>query len=545
MNKGLLDRLNNVQDSRALELKDLPRLCEELRAFILNQTQTKEGHIKSSLGVTELTVLVHYLFNTPNDILIWDVGHQAYVHKVITDRKSVFSGNRVKGGISGFTNRSESPFDPFGAGHSSTSISALAGFCKADQLNKNKRERIAIIGDGALTGGMSFEALNFLGEEQADCIVILNDNASSIDQNIGALQKFGSYKAFAEALGFKFYKEEKGNNIEALHTSLQKVKAAKGPRFVHIQTQKGLGYTELEKQKSNKATFQKAFGESVLELLANNAKTVVLSPAMLSGANLTEAKKQFPNRVIDVGIAEQHCVTMAAAMAAAGFIPICHLYSTFSQRAADQIIHDVALQNLPVIFALDRAGLVGEDGATHHGFFDVSLFSAVPNLALAAPATYSDVHGMLKHFVELKQAAVIRYPKAKVMEMVTPDVLKPRWFKKGREKCIVSFGALALEAQKAVQESSYAHLNIPVLKPLPKEAELSAILNDFELIVSVEENMASGGLAMFLSQLVAHGKLNTKLKPLSLPNEFVSHASRQELLRDCGLDARGISEALN
>lgn len=541
---SLLQKVELPSDIRAFSIAQLEALCHELRTFIQATTKTKEGHIKASLGVTELTVALHYFFNTPHDILVWDVGHQAYVHKVLTGRKNQFASNRQKNGLAGFTLSAESVYDPFGAGHSSTSISAIAGFWKADQLSGNERHRIAVIGDGGLTGGMAFEAMNYLGEQKANCWVFLNDNQRSIDKNIGALQHYDSYSYFSESLGFVHY-EADGHSISDLLEVMNRLSEFKGPKFIRVVTEKGKGYAGHSAAAQSEApTFQQAFGSSITNLLKKHEDLVVISPAMLSGARLLEAQKQFPDRVIDVGIAEQHAVTMAAALAAAGKKVICHLYSTFAQRAADQIIHDVALQNLPVIFALDRAGLVGEDGATHHGVFDVSLFSGIPNLAMAAPLTGNDLDFQMQCFLEKKQAALIRYPKSAFRQESEPRLqLKPRCMKEGRNKCVVSYGAIAAEAQEAIDKTDFAHFNIPQLQPFPA-TEVSAMLENFSLVVSVEENTTAGGLGEKLSALKANDKLNAKLEKLCVPHRFIAHGKRQELLEECRLSAGSIRSLL-
>lgn len=541
---GLLNQIETPADFRGFTQNQLESLCQELRAFIQFTTKTKEGHIKSSLGVTELTVALHYFFNTPNDILVWDVGHQAYVHKILTGRKNKFHSNRQKGGIAGFTLSGESEYDPFGAGHSSTSISAIAGFWKADQLSGKTRERIAVIGDGGLTGGMAYEAMNYLGEQQANCWVILNDNKRSIDANVGALQHYESYKQLAETLGFLYF-EANGHDLEEILSIFKKVKDYKGPKLVRLKTEKGRGFiAQAAAAKASPPTFQQAFGQSALNLLAQYPDLVIISPAMLSGAGLLDAQKQFPERVIDAGIAEQHAVTMAAALAAAGKKVICHLYSTFAQRAADQIIHDVALQKLPVTFALDRAGLVGEDGATHHGVFDVSLFSGIPNLAQAAPLSGKDLDFQLRWFLKESKAVLIRYPKAAFDPSLSiPMQLEPRWLQEGQQKCFISYGAIATEVQAAVAGTSFAHLNLPQLQSFPAGL-VCEMLQGFREIISVEDNTATGGLGEKLAALKADGKISAKLIKRSVPHRFIAHGKRMELLQECSLDAGSLRKML-
>ena len=545
-----LGTYQGVDSLRSLQPAELPAFCEELRIFAQLEGQSKKGHLLSSLGVVELSVVLHYHFNTPQDILVWDVGHQAYFHKIITGRKEGFRKNRLKDGLSGFTNRLESEFDPFGAGHSSTAPSAIAGFWKAAQLKNEKRQCIAVIGDGAFTGGMSFEALNYLGQEQADVWIILNDNGQSIDENVGALKKFGRYQNLAESLGFYYKKVEQANSVPALLNAFADAQEQNGPKFIHLKTAKGLGVLKASSSpaKENKKisiSFQDVVETTLLAEFKVNANLVILSPAMLAGAQLNSLKEAFPARVIDVGIAEQHVVTMAAAMAAAGLKPIVHLYSTFAQRAIDQIIHDVALQKLAPVFLIDRAGLVGEDGPTHHGAFDISLLSSIPGIRIAAPSGQKALQEMIRWSLQQEEACFIRFPKDNI-DLSKESLWKsyrPHWWQNKRQKVILSFGSLAAEAQRAVQGSDFGHLHMPILKPFP-DGDIMAQLQDSELVICLEENAYTGGLASNLARLKAEHNAKWELESLCLPDRFIAHASRADQLQMLGLDAAELKKLL-
>lgn len=539
--QALLEHIEYPEDLRSLAPEQLPELCAELRSYLRASTDVKEEHIRSSLGVTELSTILHYRWDTPRDILIWDVGHQAYIHKLLTGRKALFKTNRQPGGLSGFTRREESRYDPFGAGHSSTAISALAGFAAVVQPGCHGRRCLAVVGDGALTGGMSFEALNYIGEQGYTCTVVLNDNRSSIDTNVGALQQNRQYGKWAESLGFTYFHTPQGNNCPALLEDSKKVRDTSGPVFWHVETQK----PDPRKSDSGSAalSFQDVFGEATGELLSRHSNLQVLSPAMLSGANLGAARQRFPRRVFDVGIAEQHAVTMAAGMAAAGAKVICHLYSTFAQRAMDQIIHDVALQELPVILALDRAGLVGADGPTHHGAFDVSLLAAVPGMHIWAPAHGEALRNMLERAVELGRPVAIRYPKAHCLEKGPEELkspLQPQWWRREGKGCVISSGSLAGAAQEAAEGQDWAHLHLPVLKPFP-EGEVRELLRPFSRILTVEESSFAAGLGSQMCKLLAS---SVQLNNLHLPDRFVEHGPRSYLLAQLGLDKSGIARSM-
>lgn len=549
MSNGILSHINSPADLRKLEVSELSKVSKELRAFLQEKTQVKEGHINSSLGVLELTVALHYCFDTPNDILIWDVGHQAYAHKILTDRKEVFHTNRKKGGISGFTKRSESPYDPFGTGHSSTSISAAVGFAKAAKLKGLSRKHIAVIGDGALTGGMSFEALNYLSDQELEVVIVHNDNKMSIDPNVGGLAEQDSYKEYIQALGIEYYGSVDGHNEQDLVEAFNKIKDNKGPIFITVRTQRGLGRQKPQVAKAAAAkgfSFQDIFAKTLIALAKENQQIVAITPAMLSGSRLNEFKEVYPERTFDVGIAEQHAVTMAAGMAADGYLPFCHLYSTFAQRAFDQIVHDVALQNLPVVFCLDRGGLVGEDGATHHGAFDPSFLSGIPNLILASPMDGNSLAGLMYSSAKANVPFVIRYAKGGNFDSFSPLSMptgRGRWIKEGKHKAVISYGYIGQEVVQAIQGTDIAHFDAAYLKPLD-EVAISQILSKYDEVLTVEESTFSGGLGQ--SIITLQNKLGTSatIKCLHIPDSFIEHGTREELLSDCKLDAGAIKKAL-
>ncbi|MFT5673631.1 MAG: 1-deoxy-D-xylulose-5-phosphate synthase, partial [Polaribacter sp.] len=442
--KHLLDNISNPKDLRKLNPAQLPQLAKELRAFIIDVIATKEGHLGASLGVVELTIAIHYLFDTPNDLLVWDVGHQAYGHKILTGRKAIFHTNRQFRGISGFPSRTESEYDAFGVGHSSTSISAALGMAIASNLKgETEKQHIAVIGDASIASGMAFEALNHAGVSEANLLIILNDNAIGIDPSVGALKeyltkvktdrKLAAQNNIIKALNFNYSGPIDGHNLPKVLAELERLKSVKGPKFLHVITTKGKGLQKAEedqvtyhapgkfdkisgerikKTASLFTKYQDVFGKTIVELASQNDKIVGITPAMLTGSSLKFMFEKFPKRTFDVGIAEQHAVTLAAGMATQGFIPFCNIYSTFLQRAYDQVIHDVALQNLPVVFCLDRAGLVGEDGATHHGVFDLAYARCIPNLIIFAPRNELELRNILYTAqLGLKNPIVIRYPR--------------------------------------------------------------------------------------------------------------------------------------
>ncbi len=543
----ILDRINFPSDLKVLNTQELIALCDEIRGYFQSFPFGKEGHKNSSIGVTELSIALHKVFETPKDILIWDVGHQAYVHKLLTGRKPELEQMRKKGGISGFTSRKESEYDPFGAGHSSTSISAALGFALGQRLHGAKRKQVAIIGDGAFTGGMCYEALNYLGQEKLDVLIVLNDNESSIDENVGFLTRNGSYDSFCQSLGIEYLGEVNGHNLESLIGSLEKAKSQSQPRLIRVQTKKPLKAVATSAEENIPTSFQEVFSETMVELATGNDKIVAITPAMLSGSGLDRFKEKFPTRTFDVGIAEQNAVTLAAGLAADGFIPVVHLYSTFSQRAYDQLIHDVALQSLHVIFCLDRAGLVGEDGATHHGNFDVGFLNTIPNLNIAAPLHGNALSDILHYAISEKGTWCIRYPKSNcefISQKSDSKPIAPKLYKKGAGKAVLSFGAIGVEVENALAQSDYAHYNFPVLKPLESNS-LVEIANSFEKLITVEENSPRGGFGDTVRALLAENNITSNVRSIALPDVFVAHGSRQQLLQDCGLDAQSILDFVN
>lgn len=546
MKYQVLEKINSPEDLKKLKVSDLEQLAEDLRIFVQEITKTKDGHIKSSLGVVELSIALHYVFDTPEDILVWDVGHQAYIHKILTERKDVFHTNRQFGGLSGFPKRTESIYDPFGAGHSSTSISAISGFAEGAILKGLDRNHIAVIGDGALTGGESFEALNYIGERGLNCIIILNDNESSIDENIGALAKYQNYQDFFSALNLDFIGNIDGHNTANLIEVLSAVKDNPGPKVLRVFTQKGKGWNKAKQVKpgvSQDLTFQEVFAKKMNQLALQDEMIIAISPAMLSGGGLMEFQKTFPHRTFDVGIAEQHAVTMSAALAADGFIPVCHLYSTFAQRAYDQIIHDVALQNLPVIFCLDRAGLVGEDGATHHGNFDPGFLNTIPNIIVSAPMDGQSLSALLEEGTKSDKPFVIRYPKGGRFKKNSGDIDLPigklRPIKKGSQKAFISFGSIGLEVEKALRDSDYSHYDLVYLKPIDEE-EIKRMFFKYDEVVTIEENSSAGGLGERVASLKAKWNSPIKLSCHSLPDLFIEHGSKNQLLQLLSLDENSI-----
>ncbi len=551
-----LDKIQSPSDLKNLAIAQLPQLCDELKAFVLETTPEKAGHILSSITATELTVALHFVFDTPNDILVWDVGHQAYIHKVITDRKNTFASNRKMGGLSGFTARAESKFDPFGTGHSATSISAIGGFAQAAKLQGSTRKHMAVIGDGALTGGMAYEALNHLGAIDLDVLVVLNDNEISIDPNVGALHEKQSYRAFFESLGWAYSGTVDGHNTAALVDALSAEKTKTGPRVLHVKTVKrSLDYwkdllrvqrSTFNVQGSTTTLYQDIFANKLIALAQKDEHIVAITPAMLSGSSLTKFLAKFPTRTVDVGIAEQHAVTFAAGLAASGMKPLVHLYSTFAQRAFDQIIHDVALQNLPVVFALDRAGLVGEDGATHHGAFDLSFLNGIPNLQILAPMTGAELERMLAYAFTQNGPVVIRFPRggeapfrAEPLPMQTGSF---RALKTGKKVCVVSLGAIGVEVEKAIklaQGEEIGHVDLRFLKPW-NDQELIDALRDYSTIITAEEGSMRSGLRDAFSAWAQNNLPKVTVHGIGLPDQFIPHGTPEQLAAKYGLDAAGI-----
>lgn len=551
----------NPKVYRTFSPEKLNALCTAAARYALMQTQEKEGHLVSSLAVTELTLALHYIFNTPEDILIWDVGHQAYLHKILTDRAPIFTSNRKKDGLSGFTSRIESPFDPFGAGHSSTCISAIGGFAEAARLQEISRKHIAVIGDGALTGGMAYEALNYLGTTGLDILLILNDNESSIDPNVGALHEFQSYEELFQSLGWGYSGPINGHSLPDLIKQLTREKDASGTRVLHIKTKKKslvswkeeLGISAaptLNPTNTLQKTYQDIFTDQLIALAKQDERIVAITPAMLSGSSLNRFKEIFPQRTFDVGIAEQHAVTFAAGLAASGMKPIVHLYSTFAQRAYDQIIHDVALQTLPVVFALDRAGLVGEDGATHHGAFDLSFLNPIPNLQILAPMTGAELERMLDYAFSQNGPVSIRFPRGSEEVFRGEDLpVEPgsfRELKKGEKLCVVSLGTIGVRVENALEtldEKNLGHIDLRFLKPWNDEA-LKEALAPYEHIITAEEGSLRGGLHDAMATWLAQHLPTKKLTGIGLQDKFVSHGSVSELEDDMGMSTSAIKQLL-
>lgn len=580
--KSLLQHINLPEDLRKLPVDNLPFLAEELRAFIIDEVATKGGHLGASLGVVELTIALHYLFNTPKDLLVWDVGHQAYGHKILTGRKDVFHTNRQFGGIAGFPSREESEFDTFGVGHSSTSISAALGMAIASRLQgDNDKHHIAVIGDASIASGLAFEALNHAGVSNANLLIILNDNAIGIDPSVGAVKeyltkvkkdrKLAVQNNIIKALNFSYYGPIDGHDLPTLFTNLEKLKKIKGPKFLHVITTKGKGLKKAEEDqityhapgKFDKITgdriksldtkftkYQDVFGETLLELADKNSKIVAITPAMLTGSSLKQMQERFPSRTFDVGIAEQHAVTLAAGMAANGLIPFCVIYSTFLQRAYDQVIHDVALQNLPVIFCIDRAGLVGEDGATHHGVFDISYLRSIPNILLAAPRNEVEFRNMLYTFQYTKQPVAIRYPRGygfiedwkQTFSKVT--IGKGVCLKKGKSIAVLSFGTIAKNVSDAILISNepelISHYDIRFINPLDTDL-LDAIFLNYNKIITVEDGVVNGGFGSAIIEYATKKSYKGNIEVHGIPDRFISHGSLKDLMKDVGLDAEKLA----
>ena len=585
MSKKLLQNINFPSDVRQLTTEQLPQLATELRKFIIDIVATKEGHLGASLGVVDLTIALHYVFNTPTDNLVWDVGHQAYGHKILTGRKDVFHTNRQLGGISGFPKRSESEYDTFGVGHSSTSISAALGMAIASKLQNDNKHHIAVIGDASIASGMAFEALNHAGDTDANLLVILNDNAIGIDPSVGALKDYltrikatrtdiEQHNIF-EALNFDYSGPIDGHNFEELVSELQRLKQVKGPKFLHVITTKGKGLKQAEqdqvkyhapgkfdkisgdvlpKAMSKFTKYQDVFGKTIVELAEQNDKIVGITPAMLTGSSLKLMLEKFPNRTFDVGIAEQHAVTLAAGMATQGIIPFCNIYSTFLQRAYDQIIHDVALQNLPVIFCLDRAGLVGEDGATHHGVFDLAYLNCIPNLIIFAPRNEIELRNILYTAqLKLDTPIAIRYPRGygKLENWQQPfkkiEIGKGSCLKDGNKLAILSVGTISENVSEAIHQlknkDSVAHFDMRFVKPLDVNL-LDTIFNKFHVIITIEDGTVKGGFGSTILTYASDVNYEGKIKVLGIPDEFIHHGTVQQLQNLCGIDAESIQQEI-
>lgn len=619
-NYKLLSGINSPDDLKKLKIEDLELLSTELRQFIIDVVSTNPGHFGASLGVVELTVALHYVFNTPYDRIIWDVGHQAYGHKILTGRRDVFHTNRKYKGISGFPKRDESPFDSFGVGHSSTSISAALGMSIASGIKLEPRQVVAIIGDGALTGGMAFEGLNHGGSLKSNLLVILNDNNISIDPSVGALKEYlldittsktynklktevwdllGKVDKLAprtrsviqkmenavkaallkqsnlfESMGFRYFGPVDGHDVAYLAKVLNDLKVIPGPKLLHCITVKGKGYSPAEENQTmfhapglfdketgerivvsnDKPTppkYQDVFGETLVELAEKNDKIVGVTPAMASGCSMNILMEKMPNKAFDVGIAEQHAVTFSAGLAAEGLIPFCNIYSTFMQRAFDQVIHDVALQNLPVVFCLDRGGLVGDDGATHHGAFDIAFMRSIPNITVAAPMNEEELRNMM-YTAQLDGMGPfsIRYPRGNgvMVDWRKPfqklEIGKAKIVREGNEIAILTIGHIGNLAVKAADMLeadgiSVFHADMRFVKPIDTEL-LKYIGENFKTVVTVEDGCLPGGFGSAVLEWLNDNGYETRVIRLGIPDNFVEHGTQQQLYTDCGYDIENI-----
>ena len=580
----MLEHINSPSDLRKLTVSQLPELAKELREFIIDIVAVKEGHLGASLGVVELTIALHYVFDTPNDLLVWDVGHQAYGHKILTERRKKFNTNRQLGGISGFPKRTESAYDTFGTGHSSTSISAALGMAIASQLKGDPKNHIAVIGDASIASGMAFEGLNHAGVTDANLLIILNDNAIGIDPSVGAFKNYltavkegknPKQNNIIKSLNIDYTGPIDGHNISALIQELERLKQVKGPKFLHIVTTKGKGLQQAEEDQvkyhapgkfdaetgellktSNEnlpLKFQDVFGLTLVELAKHNEKIIGITPAMPSGSSLKFMMDVFPKRAFDVGIAEQHAVTLSAGMVSQGMIVYCAIYSTFLQRAYDQIIHDVALQNLPVIFCLDRAGLVGEDGATHHGVFDIAFLRCIPNMIIHAPKDEIELQNILyTASLGLKNPIAIRYPRGrgKNIDWKFPSdfqkiqIGKSKKLRKGKGIAILSTGTLADNVSKALDEIEdtdryFAHYHFGFIKPLD-EKKLHKICDKFATIITVEDGVTTGGFGSSILEFSAKNDYVNEIFLCGVPDYFIEHGTVDELQQFCNLDVDGL-----
>jgi 1-deoxy-D-xylulose-5-phosphate synthase len=614
MSYALLESVNDPADLRGFDRKQLAQLATELRAFIVDSVAATGGHLSANLGTVELTIALHYVFNTPVDRLIWDVGHQTYGHKILTGRRAAMGSLRQKGGIAGFPRREESAYDTFGTAHSSTSISAAIGMAVAMRQRKLDHRVVAVIGDGAMTAGMAFEALNNAKQADANVIVVLNDNDMSISENVGALNNYlaklmsGRFYAATkktaekmlsvtptvkelakrfeehakgmitpstmfEEFGFNYTGPIDGHNIDVLVDTLQNVKRLDGPQFLHVVTRKGQGYKLAEEDPiayhgpgkfdpgvgivkpkpapdaRPKPTYTQVFGDWLCDMARADERLVGITPAMREGSGLVKFSQEFPDRYFDVGIAEQHAVTFAAGLAVEGLKPVVAIYSTFLQRAYDQLIHDVALQNLPVVFALDRGGLVGADGPTHHGAFDLSYLRCIPNMTVMAPADENECRQMLYTAFTLDGPSAVRYPRgsgvgAEMQQLMSAlPVGRAQMRREGKRVAILAFGSMVKPALEAGDELGATVVNMRFVKPLDEEM-VFRLATTHELLVTVEENAIAGGAGGAVVEALAADGMPVPVLTLGLPDHFVEHGDHAQLLADCGLDAAGILRAV-
>lgn len=622
VNQGkLLDKINKPSDLKKLKELELIQLSNELRQFIIDVVCTNPGHFGASLGVVELTVALHYVFDTPNDLIVWDVGHQAYGHKILTERKNIFHTNRKYKGISGFPKPSESIYDAFGVGHSSTSISAALGMAMANKLNNIKKNVVAVIGDGSMTAGMAFEGLNHAGMVRPDMLVILNDNNIAIDENVGALQeylidittsqtynkvkddiwkilgrisKFGpNAQKFAqkiengiksiilrqsnlfESLNFRYFGPIDGHDVVFLSKILKDLKDIPGPKLLHVITKKGKGFKQAELDQTkwhapgtfNKDTgeiisvtstsctgpkYQDVFGISIIELAEKNQKIVGITPAMASGCSLNLMMEKMPNRTFDVGIAEQHAVTFSAGLAKEGMVPFCNIYSSFMQRAFDQVIHDVAIQNLNVVMCLDRGGLVGEDGATHHGVFDISYMRMIPNITICSPLNEEELRNMMyTSQLENKGPFVIRYPRGNgvMTDWQKPfkelQIGKSQIIRKGKDIAVISVGHIGnyvIKISEKLEEKeniSIAHYDARFIKPIDEEL-LHHVFQNFQNIITIEDGVLAGGFGSSILEFKSENNYTSNVIRLGIEDKFIEHGTVNQLHKECGLDSESI-----
>jgi 1-deoxy-D-xylulose-5-phosphate synthase len=622
--ENLLFNISTPEDLRKLPPADLVRISDELRKYIIDAVSNNPGHLGASLGVVELTVALHYVFNTPYDKIIWDVGHQAYGHKILTGRRDKFSTNRKYKGISGFPKMSESEYDAFGTGHSSTSISAALGMAVAAKSNGEKRQIVAVIGDGAMTAGEAFEGLNNAGISKSDLIVILNDNQMAIDPNVGALKEYlldittsKTYNRFKdkvwnmlgkvgkfgpdartlaaqlqagfkstildksnlfEGMNFRYFGPIDGHDVLHLTDVLNDLKTIPGPKLLHCLTIKGKGFKKAEENQTryhapgifDKETgeimdsskvdgpplYQEVFGRTILELARKNEKICGITPAMPTGCSLSIMMKEIPERAFDVGIAEQHAVTFSAGLATQGFIPYCNIYSTFLQRAYDQIIHDVALQNLHVIFCIDRGGLVGSDGATHHGFFDIAFMRNIPNMIVSAPMDEIELRNLMytAQLEKIKSPISIRYPRGcgfyadweRPFEEIEPG--KARKISDGSDIAVLSFGHpgnFVREAARrlAAEGITVEHWDMRFAVPIDKDV-LHSVFKNFKKIITVEDGVLKGGFGSAVIEFMNDAGYSSSVRRLGIPDYFVEHGTQDELIRECGFDEDGIARTI-
>ena len=609
-NYPLLSLINSPEDLRLLNKDQLPQLCQELRGYLLESVSQTSGHLASGLGTVELTVALHYVYKTPFDQLIWDVGHQAYPHKILTGRRDQMSTIRQKDGIHPFPWREESEFDVLSVGHSSTSISAGLGIAVAAERENAGRKTVCVIGDGAITAGMAFEALNHAGSVHTDMLVILNDNEMSISENVGALNNhlarifsgsiystlrdgskkfldkvppvknfmkkteehmkgvmFSPESTLFEELGFNYIGPVDGHNIDELVATLTNMRNLKGPQFLHIKTKKGKGYAPAEKdpigfhgvpkfdpisgelpKHNTKPTYSKIFGDWLCEMAEKDSKIIGITPAMREGSGMLEFSQRFPEQYFDVAIAEQHAVTFATGLAIGGYKPVVAIYSTFLQRAYDQLIHDVAIQNLPVLFAIDRAGIVGADGPTHQGAFDLSFMRCIPNMIIMTPSDENECRQMLYTGYQCGKPAAVRYPRGNAIgvELTPLEMLpigKSRLIREGQKIAILNFGTLLPSALEASEKLNATVVDMRFVKPIDIEM-INVLAQTHDYLVTLEENAIQGGAGSAVAEVLNSSGKSTALLQIGLPDYFIPQATQQEALKDLGLDSKGIEEKI-